>query len=323
MITNTSVYQSDSLYLLAKSGVIDDYTLCQLRSWLTPDCSTQFNISGISGAQMRAHCEDAADQNSYARSTPGLPETPSVDWKNMADQWRLSMDLNGGVTNNNASNARIMTNMILGSARLQPLLPSMAEALAVLASSTLVVGSLGSSYRQYWDASYPSQELLGLAGVREAFNATLKTQQYTSAHTEAWQAVFYPVLGLVFLINVLCLLYLVFVFGMVTDYTEPRNMFALAVNSPPSRRLDGSCGGGPRARELAVPWRVGYAESANHYFFEEAAAAVGDAPHPGGGWRNSTATSATGTGLLEEEDGPSSGRYRKSYNRLSSSRTWL
>ncbi|KAK6064716.1 hypothetical protein SCUP515_11598 [Seiridium cupressi] len=259
MITNTSVVGSDSLYLLAKSGVVDDYTLCQLRSWMSPKCSTQFNISGISGAQMRSHCEDSADENSYSHSTPGLPETPSVDWKNMADQWRLSMDLNGGVTNNNASNARIMTNLILGSASLPPLLPSMAEALAVFASSTLIIGSLGSTYRQYWDASYPSQELD--PGVYETFHSTLKMQQYASAHTEDWQAIFYPVLGLVCLINVLCLIYLVFVYGMVTDYTEPRNMFALAVNSPPSRQLDGSCGGGPRARELVVPWRVGYAEN--------------------------------------------------------------
>ncbi|KAH6655455.1 hypothetical protein BKA67DRAFT_690250 [Truncatella angustata] len=315
MITNTSVYMSDSLYLLAKSGLIEDYTLCQLRSWLSPECSTQFNISGISGAQMHARCQDPTDENSYSHSTPGLPETPSVDWKNMADQWRLSMDLNGGITNNNASNARIMTNLILDSAQLQPLLPSMAEALAVLASSTLIIGSIGTSYRQYWDASYPSQNMD--VGVYESFNSTLKTQQYASSHVEDWQAIFYPVLGLVFLINVVCLLYLTFAHGMVTDYTEPRNMFALAVNSPPSRQLEGSCGGGPRARELVVPWRVHYQENANHYFFEEGS----DKPLRGK-WRNSTVGSTTGTRLLSD-DGPEGGRYRKSYNRLSSSRTWL
>ncbi|KAI0134436.1 hypothetical protein BJ170DRAFT_200100 [Xylariales sp. AK1849] len=308
MITNTSVIGSESIYLLAKSGAIEDYTLCQLRSWLTSKCSTQFNISGIAGAQMRAHCEDPNDDDAYAHSIPNLPDTPSMDWKNMADQWRLSMDLNGGVTNNNASNARIMTNMILRSAELPPLLPSMAEALAVLASSTLVIGSLQSTYRPYWDASYPSQELD--PGVYEAFNSSLKMQQYASAHTADWQAIFYPVLGLVFLINVICLLYLLFVYGMVTDYTDPQNMFALAVNSPPSRQMQGSCGGGPKSRELAVPWRVGYAESANHYFFEEA----NDKPWRG---KSNEQASASGTDLLAD------GGYRSSYNRLSSSRTWL
>lgn len=318
MITNTSVVGSDSLYILAKSGVIDDYTLCQLRSWMSPKCSTHFNISGISGALIRSYCEDPSDENSYSHSVSGLPEAPSVDWKNMADQWRLSMDLNGGVSNNNASNARILTNLILDSARLPPLLPSMAEAIAVLASSTLIIGSLGTSFRQYWDASYPSQELD--PGIYEAFNSTLKSQQYASSHTEGWQAIFYPVLGLVFLINVLCFFYLVFVHSMVTDYTEPQNMFALAVNSPPSRQLDGSCGGGPRDRELVVPWRVGFAANANHYYFEEAS------QQPlRGKWRNSTASNAstaTSVGLLPD-DGLNEGRHRNSYKRLSSSRTWL
>lgn len=308
MITNTSVVASDSIYLLAKSGAIGDYTLCELRSWLSPKCSTQFNISGIAGAQMRSHCDDPNDINAYSRSVPGIPAVPSVDWKNMADEWRLSMDLNGGVTNNNASNARVLTNMIMGTPELPPLLPSMAEALAVLASSTLVIGSLQSTYRQYWDASYPSQFMD--PGMYEKFNSTLKMQQYTSVHTEDWQAVFYVVLGLVFIINLICLFYFIFRHGMVTDYTEPTNLFALAVNSPPSQQLQGSCGGGPMSRELVVPWRVGYAESANHYFFEEAN------EHP---WRGkySDPAAASGVELLAD------GSYRNSYKRLSASRTWL
>ncbi|ETS82222.1 hypothetical protein PFICI_07224 [Pestalotiopsis fici W106-1] len=316
MITNTSVISSDSIYILAKSGLVEDYTVCQLRSWLSPKCSTQFNISGIAGAQMRAHCEDTHDENAYSHSQPAMPETGNMDWKNMVDQWRLSMDLNGGSTNSNASNARILTNFILNSTRLEPLLPSMGEALAVLASSTLVIGGQDASFRQYWDASYGAQELPN--GVYEEFNATIKMQQYASAHTEDWQAIFYPVLGLVFVVNVVCLLYLLFVYGMVTDYTEPRNMFALAVNSPPSRQLDGSCGGGPEARELVVPWRVGYAESANHYFFEEAS----DRPLKGK-WKNSAAASRTsGLNLLAEQTNEG-GRYRSSYQKLSASRMFL
>ncbi|KAK6217643.1 hypothetical protein LQW54_003365 [Pestalotiopsis sp. IQ-011] len=316
MITNTTVVDSDSIYILAKSGVVEDYTVCQLKSWLSPKCSTQFNISGITGAQMRAHCEDPHDENAYSKSQPATPEDPSIDWKNMADQWRLSMDLNGGATNSNASNARILTNLILNTTRLEPLLPSIAEALAVLSSSTLVIGGQDASFRQYWDASYGSQELP--KGVYEAFNATIKMQQYASAHTEDWQAIFYPVLGLVFVVNVVCLLYLLFVYGMVTDYTEPRNMFALAVNSPPSRQLDGSCGGGPQARELVVPWRVGYAESANHYFFEEAS----DRPLRGK-WKNSAATSRTSGLALLAEPTAEGGRYRSSYQKLSASRMFL
>jgi hypothetical protein len=308
MITNSSVIQSDSIYILSKTGTISNYTLCELRSWLSPKCSTQFNISGIAGAQMRSHCEDPNDTNAYWRSVPGLPAVPSIDWKNMADEWRLSMDLNGGITNNNASNSRILTDMILASPELPPLLPSMAEALAVLASSTLVIGSLQSTYRQYWDPSYPSQFMD--PGVYESFNSTLKMQQYAAVHTEDWQAIFYIVLGLVFGINLICLFYFIFRYGMVTDYTDPVNLFALAVNSPPSQQLQGACGGGPRSKELAVAWRVGYAESANHYFFEEA----NDGPYGG---RYGDPSASSGVELLAD------GSYRKSYKRLSSSRTWL
>ncbi|ORY59520.1 uncharacterized protein BCR38DRAFT_58785 [Pseudomassariella vexata] len=311
MITNTSVIESDAIYILAKSNhtYAVNYNLCELRSWLSPKCSTQFNISGISGAQMKAYCEDPDDKNSYLNSVPGpveLTETKS-DWRNFADQWRLSMDLNGGVYNSNASNARIMGDLILQQPRLSPTMPSMAEALAVLASSTLVVGSLQSTYKHYWDREIHELD----PGVYEVFNATLKMQQYTSGHVADWQVIFYFVLGLVFFINVISLLYLISRRGMVTDFTEPQNLFALAVNSPPSQQLQGSCGGGPQKRDLVVPWRVGYAESANHYYFEEA----NDRPWRGR-FSNQSAMNS-GTELLAD------GSYRSSYKRLSSSRTWL
>ncbi|KAI1389665.1 uncharacterized protein F4822DRAFT_399193 [Hypoxylon trugodes] len=315
MITNTSVAGSDSIYILAKSD-IEDYALCQLRSWVSTNCSTEFDLSGISGGHMRAHCEDPDDTNSYAAASGNddvhSPPDPSVDWRNLADQWRLSMDLNGGVQNNNASNARIMTNLILQSPSLNPLLPSMAEALAVLSSSTLVASSLSSTYRVTWD--YPKMELD--PGQYEGFKASLRTQEYTSSHTAAWQAVFYPVLGLVFVVNVACLIYLLLFLrpGLVSDYTEPQNLFAVAVNSPPSTALAGSCGHGPDAPEMVVPWHVSYSAAANHYFFEE------------GGWDgtrpNTRLSMASGSELLPNS-ASMRGKNWDHYKRLSSSRTWL
>lgn len=86
MITNTSVAGSDAIYLLAKSNLTTDYTLCELRSWVSPNCSTRFSISGILGASMRANCEDPDDTNAYIRSVPDAYIEPSMDWKNAADQ---------------------------------------------------------------------------------------------------------------------------------------------------------------------------------------------------------------------------------------------
>jgi hypothetical protein len=52
------------------------------------------------------------------------------------------------------------------------------------------------------------------------------------------------------------LIYFVIHRGLVTDFSEPPNMFAIAVNSPPSRRLAGSCGGGPNSKQYGVNWFV-------------------------------------------------------------------
>ncbi|KAK7409330.1 hypothetical protein QQX98_008509 [Neonectria punicea] len=309
LLTNATVTGSDAIYTLGKTANFNNYTVCQLRSWTSPNCSTQFNISGTTGASMKAHCEDPNDPDSYLRSFDGDQgwSAPSLDWRWLADQWRLSMDMNAGTMNSNASNARILTQLALQEPKLPTSLPSIAEALAVYASSIVVIGSIDTPFRHYWDYDDPSNVVTGGPGHLATFNASLITQQYTSGHIDNWQNVFYVVLVLVFAINMLCLFYFILRSGMVTDFTEPQNLFALAINSPPSAQLNGSCGGGPRKRHLEVPWRVAYAHSANHYFFEEA---------NGGVPKDEFATETVCTG---REHGPRD----SSYKRLSNSRGWL
>lgn len=216
------------------------------------------------------------------------------------------MDLNGGVSNNNASNARILTQLALTQPKFLSYLPSMAEALAVYASSTLIIGSVGTPFRHYWDSESPGN-ILG-EQAWQSFNASLSTQQYTSGHILNWQNIFYVVLALVFVINLCCLSYLIARSGLVTDFTEPQNLFALAINSPPSAQLTGSCGAGPEGRDLVVPWRVAYAPSANHYFFEEAH----DNP-----WRGKHAKGRTSAREVTVD------LHGSSYKRLSEGRGWL
>ncbi|OHE95261.1 hypothetical protein CORC01_09406 [Colletotrichum orchidophilum] len=305
IITNTSAV-SDAIYILTKSVFIANYTLCEMRSWVSPSCSTHFNISGTAGAHMQAHCDDSGDTDSYTNVHTEVTEsTPVTDWKNIADQWRLSMDLNGGAQNNNASNARILSQFVLQEPQLNPLLPSMAEALAVYASSTLIIGSLNTPFEHYWRHE---KIQLGAPGSLDPFNASIRTQEYTSGHSAEWQKCFYLVLALVFVINVICLAYLLSCSGLVTDFTEPQNLFALAVNSPPSEQLKGSCGGGPAKRDLVVPWRVAYTSGSNHYFFEEAS----DRP-----WRGKYSKQDM------TADAAYHGRERSSYRRLSTRNTWL
>lgn len=218
------------------------------------------------------------------------------------------MDLNGGTYDNNASNARILTHLVLQEPTLPRSLPSIAEALAVYASPTLVMGSLKSPFEHFWN-KFNYNETYKPDPEYATFGAKVRTQQYASTGLRSWQALLYPVLVAVFGVNVLCGYILIKSRGMVTDYMEPANMFALAINSPPSAVLQGSCGGGPERLQLKAPYRIAYASSANHYYFEEAPDRFGS--------RLSALSSGSGVALLAD------GNYNKSYNRLSSTRPLL
>ena len=56
--------------------------------------------------------------------------------------------------------------------------------------------------------------------------------------------------------NVFVLAYFLIHRGLVTDFSEPPNLFALSINSPPSHLLAGSCGGGPEGKQYSVNWFV-------------------------------------------------------------------
>ena len=252
---------SDVIYMLIKAAdtVTSDYTLCELRSFLYLACSTSFNISGVSGANLQSFCEDPNDMTRYHQSIKDPPISRNFDWKSVGWDWMLSLSLNTGITNANSSTSRILANLIptksaSGAAELNLLMPSVAETLAVTAGNTLFLSTIDAGFYHYW--GYEATELD--PGAYQPFNASITSQQYTSGiiPNQRWQAVFYIVLFLVFVTNVFCLVYVFLRAGLVTDYSEPQNLFALAVNSPPSSRLSGSCGAGPEGEQLNVNWHV-------------------------------------------------------------------
>jgi hypothetical protein len=101
----------------------------------------------------------------------------------------------------------------------------------------------------------------------EYFNASLQAQQYASGGIESAPArAWVTVLFLVFIMNLFVLIYFILHRGLVTDFSEPPNLFALAVNSPPSHVLAGSCGGGPEGKQYMVNWFVNH--EGNHLFME-------------------------------------------------------
>ena len=102
----------------------------------------------------------------------------------------------------------------------------------------------------------------------DSFDAQVRVSAYASGGSNAWQAVFYLVLLSVFLINCVCLVYFLHVMrarGMVHDFIDPPNLFALAVNSPASGQLAGCCGSGPEGRGLRDKWYIREDENKHVY----------------------------------------------------------
>jgi hypothetical protein len=268
-LTNVSIMYGDSIYILVKAQGFANYTLCSVRSFLSPNCSTQYKVSGLTGGSLISNCEDPDDKQMYALSVPNSPIKISSDYMNVASQWATSLSLNDGFFNANASNARLLSQLVPQPTNFPPKLPTLkptiAEAIAVLAGSTLLMASTSSAFVHYWEYENP----VLIPGDYNSFNASIKTQQYTSGYVQSWQGAFYLVLLLVFATNVFCLVYFFIRSGLVTDYTEPQNLFALAVNSPPSDSLAGSCGAGPEDEQFKVQWFVKLEEDTTHYYIQE------------------------------------------------------
>jgi hypothetical protein len=300
------MYPGDSIYLLAKSQAIANYTLCSVRSFLSPDCSTHYRVYGDKGGGLFSNCEDPKDTQAYSRSVPDAPITTSPDYKNVADLWATSLSLGDGALNANASNARLLSQLVPLAPQLPMLKPSIAEALAVLAGSTLLTSSMGGPFVHYWE--YQSNILN--PGELNKFNASIITQQYTSGYVQKWQGVFYLVLLLVFATNVFCLVYFFLRSGLVTDYTEPQNLCALALNSPPADSLAGSCGAGPEGDMFKVGWHVRMEPDTTHYYVQESEQ-----------WRIANSARATAVEMTPRSPTPS---IHSSYMKLSSKRkSWL
>ena len=94
----------------------------------------------------------------------------------------------------------------------------------------------------------------------------MRVQQYASGGNQVYQKPFYIVLVAVVIINVAVLLYFIVHRDWYTDFSQPEVLFALAVNSPPSEKLAGSCGCGPEGKQYRVEWKL--EEVAGHYYME-------------------------------------------------------
>lgn len=289
--TQFPFYGRDSIYLLGQGGgnspagnsLVGNYVLCELSASITPDCSTHYNAT-TSGGSMEAVCNDKDDDLRYIVSNWNATRgnnTRSKDWFDIALDWGNSLSLNTGISDGKASNSRLLMQLLLDSPQLSPSLPSVGEAIAVMAGSTLLFSAYDSPFNtELWVSLFRYSTVLRsktdmtqnyTTNILESpqpqyFNASVRGQEYASGGVEASQKGFLLILFPVFIANVLILGYLLWQRGLVTDFSEPPNLFSLAINSPPSQLLAGSCGAGPHGDQYKVNWVL--QQEGDHLYME-------------------------------------------------------
>ena len=222
------------------------------------------------GGSLVSRCEDHSDDLQYSQSSKGKGAPDGLvlfDWVGIAQDWATAIALSGGLSNSNAANAQLLTQLIPTTDALNPSMPSIAEAIAVLAGCTLIISSLNAPMTHDWSHS-PS---ILTDPEYQSFDALLTSKEYKSGGQKPWQDIFYSVLALTFLINCLCLGYFIRRFFskdgvLITDFTEPKNTFALAINSPPSQSLAGTCGREPTREQIRSRWNIRHDRMNDQYY---------------------------------------------------------
>ncbi|RSL76652.1 hypothetical protein CEP51_009765 [Fusarium floridanum] len=270
---------NDAGYLIFRNIEPDgNYTLCQMRSWLSTDCSTHLRVSGVGLRGMTAHCGDDYDNayrydSSVYEASDGI-EIPQL-WPSMLDIWGTAVASEQPLTDQ-FSLFPFFISSTLPTPELPSNSPTTSEYLSLLLLSTLTLAAEDTQLRHTWSHGlgkdfdiFNETTFAHNFNTVETFRALVQSQEYTSGHTENWQGVFYLVLGLAFVLNLMCLGYLIHCFGLISDITEPQNHFCLAMSSPPSSRVDGSYPDQLDKQHLKVSWRVTQSSSGGGYQFDD------------------------------------------------------
>ncbi|KAJ5951121.1 uncharacterized protein N7479_009534 [Penicillium vulpinum] len=284
ILNGTGPWPTNALYLLGATPRSKDkepdpnmpqYVMCALRTKQTGVCTTKYSADS-SGASLSTDCENPSNKLQYDKLQDSFLEGYwNADWKNIASEWANSLSLNAGISDGAASNARLLMQMMPRYNKtektfaLDPKLPSISEALAVMAGSTLILSSQDAPFVPFWNYTTTSLS----EPVYQLFNASIQAVGYASGGTEKWQGVFYVILVFAFLTSAVCLGFMIVEARgrQVTDFTEPQNLFALAVNSPQTTQLEGACGCGPWGEQLKERWFIGMEEDDEHYYIRSKA----------------------------------------------------
>lgn len=109
---------------------------------------------------MESLCEDRAGSMQYGARNPDAKWIYAIqNWRDIGFDWSNSLSLNTGIMDGYASISRMLTQLILKptnpnpadiTVKLNPDLPSLSEALAVLAGSTLLKSMIDAPFVHFW-----------------------------------------------------------------------------------------------------------------------------------------------------------------------------
>ncbi|KAJ5151968.1 hypothetical protein N7492_010263 [Penicillium capsulatum] len=309
LVNASSLWPANAVYLLGKPAMAHPpYVMCSIRAKETGVCSTRYSAAS-SGAFLSSNCENKSSPLQFSKRQPDFIEGLwSSDWKDVATEWINSLSLGAGIADAQASNARLLMQLMPAydastkTYSLDPNVPSIGEALAVMAGSTLILSTRSSPFVQGWN--YTGENSMLTEPVYQNFRASLQAVGYASGGSQDWQAVFYVILIFAFITSAVCLGFIIVEARgrQITDFTEPQNLFALALNSPPSSRLDGACGGGPVGRQMKERWYIGMEEDDAHYYIR------GKLDNPASPYPRSGSTTTEYTRLRPEQMGVDDGK---------------
>ncbi|KAF2221334.1 hypothetical protein BDZ85DRAFT_15749 [Elsinoe ampelina] len=196
----------------------------------------------------------------YFVSSPDAPHgatTRSWNWTDLTVDWGLNLFSK----DHNAISRRLMMSL-LTEPQFSSCSPSLPETLAVLAGPTVILSSRGSPVGTFpWN--YSDVDLFERPQP-QYFNISIEAREYVSGGITSADKAFLIVLLLTFLGSAFVLGYFIFQKAFVTDITDPPNLFSLALNSPYSGVLAGSCGSGPHGRHFKTNWAL--KETNGHFY---------------------------------------------------------
>jgi len=102
---------------------------------------------------MQAHCNDQNEPMTFIKGNSSRITTVSLDWFKTAVMAFEALSLGNGKFDGNASNARLLSELMLQTMELNQALPSPAEALAVLGSASILMSVQDSPFVEFWVSS--------------------------------------------------------------------------------------------------------------------------------------------------------------------------